>query len=245
MKKEEITTALSKVSFEDNLIQVLSLRPEGTEIAFPLTEGPINFSVISSTGLSVRWGVKIGPKGDTYIYNRDVKNAEKVSLHASGDQHIAITDKRAVQIDPHKRIGLRWTEPVFNQRAVPTFSILFPTWGVTDRCPENLIKGRGELLIVGHVEKVVVVGFFIVDSSRKLQVNARHFMLGKLVLRPGKVLYVAAWKEPENGLKALLRASLKQVEDFLPKDDDLVIDFQGFQAPNSAFMVAVPAVALR
>ena len=245
MKKEEIVAALNKVSFEDDSIQILSLSREGTEIEFPLTEGPVNLSVMSSTGLSVRWGVRVGPKGDAYIYNRDVTNAEKVSLHASGNQHVSITDETAVRVGASSRFGPRWTEPVFDRGAVPTFSILFPSWGVTDRRPDNLAKGKGELLIVGHVEKVVVAGFFIMDSGKELRVDAPHFMLARLALRPGKVLHVVAWKEPENSLKALLRASLQRVPAPLPEADNLVIDFQGFRAPDSAFMVAVPAAALR
>lgn len=116
--------------------------------------------------------------------------------------------------------------------------------GVTDRQPENLARKKGELLIVGHVENVIVVGFFIIDSGRRLRVDAPHFALGKLALRPGKVLHVVAWKELENDLKTLLRASLAQVPSPLPEAEDLVVNFQGFRVPNSAFMVAVSAAAL-
>ena len=244
MKKEEILAVLREVSFQDDQMQVLSLSRGGSEIRFPLTAGPINFSALSDGGLSDRWGASVGANGDAYIYNRDVPNAEKVSLHASGEQHIAITDETAVRVGTGSRFGPRWTEPVFDRGAVPTFSILFPPWGVTDRRPENLARKKGELLIVGHVEKVVVVGFFVMDASRKLQVNAPHFVLGTLALRPGKVLYVIAWKEPEKNLKTLLRASLVQVPSPLPEAEDLVVNFQGFRAPDSAFMVAVPAAAL-
>ena len=244
MKKEEILAVLGEVSFQDDEMQVLSLSRGGSEIGFPLTAGPINFSVLIDGGLSVRWGVRVGPKGDAYIYNRDVRNAEKISFHESGCQHIAITGDTAVRVGADNRFGPRWNEPVFDQGAVPTFSILFPPWGVTDRRPENLARKKGELLIVGHVKKVVTVGFFIIDSGRTLRVAAPHFMLGKLALRPGKILHVIAWKEPENDLKTLLRASLAQVPFPLPGDDDLVVNFQGFRAPNSAFMVTVPAAAL-
>ena len=244
MKKEEILAVLSEVSFQDDQMQVLSLSRGGAEIDFPLTAAPIDFSVLSDEGLSVRWGVSVGPNGDAYIYNRDVPNAEKISLHASGDQHIAIADETAIRVGAASRFGPRWTEPVFDRGAVPTFSILFPPWGVTDMRPENLARKKGELLIVGHVERVVVVGFFVMDASRKLHVNAPHFVLGKLALRPGRVLHVVAWKEPENDLKTLLRASLAQVTPPLPEAKDLVVDFQGFRAPNSAFMVAVPVAAL-
>ncbi len=245
MNEEEILAVLGEISFEGDPVQVLSLRPKGTEVDFPLAEGPINFSVMSDGGLSVRWGVKTGPRGDAYIYNRDVANAEKVSLHASGAQHIAITDETAIRVGASSRFGPGWAEPVFDRRAVPTFSILFPPWGITDRRPENLARRKGELLIVGHREKVVVVGFFITSSSSILQVDAPHFVLGKLALRPGKSLHVVAWKEPENNLRALLRASFRQAPVPVPEAGDLVVDFQGFRAPNSAFMVAVPAMSLR
>jgi len=244
MKKEEILAILGEVSFQDDQMQILSLSREGLEVGFPLTAGPVNFCVLSDGGLSDRWGVSVGHNGDAYIYNRDVLNAEKVSLHASGDQHIAISDETAVRVSAGSRFGPRWTEPVFDQSAVPTFSILFPPWGVTNRHPENLAKKKSELLIVGHVEKVVVVGFFIIDLGRTLRVDAPHFVLGKLALRPGKVLHMITWKEPENNLKTLLRASLAQVTPSLPESAGLVVNFQGFRARNSAFMVAVPAAPL-
>ena len=245
MNEEETLAVLGEISFEEDIVRVLSLLPEGTEIDFPLTEAPINFSVLSDAGLSIRWGVSIGRKGDAYIYNRDVTDAEKVSLHASGNQHIAITDETAVRVGASSRFGPRWTEPAFDRGAVPTFSILFPPWGVSDRRPENLARGKGELLIVGHREKVVVVGFLILDSEKDLQVDVPHFVLGKLALRPGKSLHVVAWKEAENNLRALRRAGFRQAPSPLSETGDLVVDFLGFRAPNSAFMVAVPATSLR
>lgn len=244
MKMEEILAILGQVSFRDDRMQVLSLSRGGSEVAFPRTAAPIDFSVLSDRGLSIRWGVRVGRNGDAYIYDRDVPNAEKISLHASGNQHIAISDETAVRVGAGSRFGPRWTEPVFDRGAVPTFSILFPPWGVTDGRPESLARKKDELLIVGHVEKVVVVGFFIIDSGRTLRVDAPHFTLGRLALRPGKVLHVVAWKEPENDLRTLLRASLTQVPSPLPEAGDLVLNFEGFRARDSAFMVAVPAAAL-
>ena len=244
MNKEEILAILNGVSFEDDFVQVLSLRPEGTEIEFPLTKGPVNFSVLSDSGLSVRWGVKVERKGDVYIYDRDVKNAEKVSLHASGRQHIAITSETAIRVGTSSRFGPKWTEPEFDQGVLPAFSILFPPWGVKDMRSENLAKRKAELLIVGHVEKTVVVGFFVMKSERILQVNAPHFVIAKLPMGPRKALHVVAWKESEKDLRALLQASLEQATPSLPDIDDLTLNFQGFRAPNSAFMVTVPLAAL-
>ena len=245
MNKEDILAVLNGLSFEDDFVQVLSLRPEGTEIEFPLTKGPVNFSVMSDSGLSVRWGVTIERKGDVYIYNRDVKNAEKVSLHASGRQHISVTGETAIRVGASTRYGPRWTEPVFDQEARPAFSILFPPWGVKDMCSESVAKRKAELLIVGHVEKTVVVGFFVMKSEKILQVNAPHFVIAKLPMGTRKALHVVAWKESEKDLRALLQAGLEQATTPLPDIDDLTLSFQGFRAPNSAFMVTVPLATLR
>lgn len=245
MNKEEILAFLNGVSFEDDFVQVLSVRPEGTEIEFPLTKGPVNFSVMSDCGLSVRWGVTVERKGDVYIYDRDVKDAEKVSLHASGRQHIAVTPETAIRVGTSSRFGLRWTEPVFEQGALPAFSILFPPWGVKDMRPESLAKRKAELLIVGHVEKTVVVGFFVMKSERILQVNAPHFVIAKLPMGNQKTLHVVAWKESEKDLRTVLQAALEQTATPLPDIDDLILNFQGFRAPDSAFMVPVPLAALR
>ena len=149
-----------------------------------------------------------------------------------------------VQTGADNRFGPRRTEPVFDGGAVPTFTILFPPSGDTDRRPEYLARKKGELLIVGHVKKVIAVEFLIIDSGSTLRVDAPHFTLGKLALRPGKVLHVVAWMEQKNNLKTMLRASLVQVPSPLPEADDLVLNFQRFRAPNSAFLVAVPAAAL-
>ena len=86
--------------------------------------------------------------------------------------------------------------------------------------PKRLAKGNGELLIVGHLTKIVIAGFFITDPETKLQLNTPHFVLGKLPLRPGKVLNIVVWKEPDNGLKTMLRASLKRVPIPLADTDD-------------------------
>ena len=199
---------------------------------------------MSDSGLSVRWGVRVESKGDAYVYNRDVKHAEKVSLHASGRQHIAITDETAIRVGAPSRFGPKWIEPEFDGAALPAFSILFPPWGVRDSRPENLAKRKDEILIVGHVQKIVVVGFFVLKSERILQVNTPHFVLARLPMGPRKVLHVVVWKEPENDLRALLQAALGPVKTPRPVINDLTLNFQGFRAPNSAFMVTVPSAAL-
>ena len=114
------------------------------------------------------WGVNINKKGDAYVYCRDIPGAEKVSLHTSGRQHISISEEWAARIGAENRFGPVWTQPQFDKEAIATFSLVFPPWGVGIR-PQGKKRSKDELLIVGHSTKVVVVCFFIVDSSRSMQ----------------------------------------------------------------------------
>ena len=83
---------LKEISFDSDTMQVLAVSGTEKVFDFPLREGPIRFSVVRCDGkVSNRWGVGLSGKGDAYIYCRDVPDAEKVSLHASGRQHISIT----------------------------------------------------------------------------------------------------------------------------------------------------------
>ena len=69
------------------------------------------------------------------MYRRDVPGAGKVSLHASGRQHISITSKMAERIGVDSRFGPVWSQPKFEQDAIATFSLLFPPWCTTRSSP--------------------------------------------------------------------------------------------------------------
>lgn len=233
-----------QISFESDSMQVLSLSRKKSVLELPLTKTPINFSVLRSDGLSSnRWGVSTSKGGDAYVYCRDVPDAEKVSLHASGRQHISIKSKTAERTGADNRFGPVWKEPEFEREAISTFSLIFPPWGVGMRYePKELTKD--ELLIVGHREKLVVVHFFIVDSTKKMQGQLPHFVLGQVLLRPGKTLYVIAWKEPQNDLMERIRSVFPQISPTFSEleldEDDYTVCFQGYRGSNSAFMVTVP-----
>lgn len=225
-------------------MQVLSLSRCKKDFVFPLVRTPINFSVLRSDGLfSNRWGVSTNKNGDAYVYCRDVRDAEKISLHASGRQHISIESETATRVGAHGRFGPVWTEPEFEREAIATFSLLFPPWGV-GVSPQSTRVTKDELLIVGHREKNVVVSFFIVDSAKKMQGQLPHFVLGQLQLRPGRTLHVIAWKEPQNDLMNRIRAVFPQASLMFSElklgESDYTLCVQGFRAPNSAFMVTVP-----
>ena len=233
-----------QLCFESDSMQVLSLSRKNSALELPVTKAPINFSVLRSDGLSSnRWGVSTHKNGDAYVYCRDVPDAEKVSLHASGQQHISITSKTAERTGADNRFGPVWKEPEFEREAIPTFSLIFPPWGVGMRYePKDLTKD--ELLIVGHREKLVVVHFFIVDSTKKMNGRLPHFVLGRVPLRPGKMLYIIAWKEPQKDLMERIRSVFPQISPTFSElelgADDYTLCLQGHRGPNSAFMVTVP-----
>ena len=235
----------SQIHFESDSMQVLSLSRSSNHVEFPLTQGPINFSVFRSDGLlSNRWGVRTNKNGDAYVYRRDAPHAEKVSLHASGRQHIAITSQTAARVGADSRFGPIWTEPEFERKAIATFSLLFPPWGV-GMPPEPTMQTKDELWIVGHKEKIVVVSFFVVDSVKEMRGQLPHFVLGRLRLLPGRTLHVIAWKEPQTALMNQIRNVLPQVSRSFPEpaslgEKDYALCLQGYRGPNSAFMVTVP-----
>ena len=80
-----------------------------------------------------------------------IPNADKVSLHASGQQHISISSDVAMSVGAESRFRNRSNEPVFDSEAAATFALLLPPWGV-GLDPADFPKEikQDELLIVGH-----------------------------------------------------------------------------------------------
>ena len=240
------TPDLSQVSFDSDTIQVLSVSGTDKSFVFPLSRAPINFSVVRSDGLvSNRWGVNLNGKGDAYVYCRDVPNAEKVSLHSSGRQHISIMSETAKRTGAENRFGPVWTEPRFDTEAVATFTLVFPPWGVGRDASETPVNpSKDELLIIGHKDQLVVVSFFIVDARRNMRGRIPHFALAQLPIREGKTLHMIAWKEPQNDLMDRVRATLPQISSTFAQrchgEGDYTLCLSGFRAPDSAYMVIVP-----
>lgn len=233
-----------QVCFESDTMQILFVSRNKRDATFPLTRGPINFSVLRGDGkFSNRWGVTTSKHGDAYVYCRDVPNAEKVSLHTSGRQHISMPSINPATLGEHRRYGNVWTEPEFEREAIATFSLIFPPWGVGLRF-EPKQRTKDEILIAGHREKLVVVSFFVVDSDKKMQGRLPHFVLGQLPLRAGKTLHVITWKEPQNDLLNQIQKVFPQVSPIFSElklgEDDYTLNLQGYRGPNSAYIVTVP-----
>ena len=238
--KDEITALMRQISFENELVQVLALDRPGPRTEFPLTNDPINVAVLHQDGLSHRWGVQVNPKGDAYIYNRDIKHSEKVSLHVSGRQHVTMPPKISNQVRGDDRFGPVWNEPGINHDGIaPTFSIVVPPWGYKNPQP-RLGRRKNEALIIGHREKLTVIGFFITSAEKNLEITVPHFQLGNLTTGTGKVLQVVAWREEQGNLRESLLEGLRRIPLPLPRVDDLWVNFLGFRQPDSAYIVAVP-----
>lgn len=235
-----------ELSFESDSMQVLPFTAKSTDFKFPLTDTRLNFAVLRSDGLlSHRWGARVNKKGDAYVYCRDIPGAEKVSLHASGEQHISIASEPSVRVvGLDRRYSNVWTEPEFESEAIATFSLLFPPWAAGLRADQRKMRTKDEVVIVGHREKVVVVGFFIVDSAKTMRGRMPHFVLGQLPLRPGTTLHIIAWKEPENDLLNQVRSILRQPSvsagELEMEEGEYTLWVGGYRAPNSAYMMSVP-----
>ena len=233
-----------QIDFESDAVQVLSLSRSAKQFVFPLTQTPINFSVLRSDGmLSNRWGAKVNKKGDVYVYCRDTPNAEKVSLHVSGRQHISMPIGTATEVGSGTRFGNVWQEPEFDSEAIATFSLLFPPWGVGIH-PDFSMLDKDELVVVGHSELTVVVAFFVVESGRTMRGRIPHFVLGEVRAMPGKTLHVIAWKEPADGLKERIRKVFPQIAHSMEQrrldEGEYTTRLQGYRGPNAAYMVTVP-----
>ena len=215
----------------------------------PLRTAPIRFAVMRSGGLtSNSWGVKVEPKGDAYVYCRDDMKDQKVSLHASGKQHVSF-NKNARNLIPYAgdRFLNRWSEPQHTKKAVPTLRLLFPSWGLSLNAEQRNARGnwdRNNVEIPGHHEMVTVVSFVIVDDGtrlRKAEGSPPSQPFGVLRLRAGKSLFVIAGYEPERDLRTKVHEALKKiastVDPNLLKGEELTICLTGRTAKNSVFML--------
>ena len=174
-------------------------RRDGIEL--PLRAAPIRFAVTGEGGFtSNSWGVYLVKKGDAYVRCRDAMTDQKVSLHASGKQHIRISDSASRKPSlPGDGFMNQWWEPKHGKKAVPTLRLLFPPWGLSldarQRAKVQDKWDKNDVLIPAHAEMVTVVSFVILDDSvrlRKEEGSPPSAPLGALKLGTGKSLFVIA-----------------------------------------------------
>ena len=203
--------ARTGADFSSHTMQVVSASKE-EDLELPIEHSPVNFAILMEDGtVSNTWGINVEDTGDAYIYCRDNLRGQKISLHRSGKQHIAF-DSSITRL-PHfagDRYLSKWDEPKFEDQAIASVCLLFPTWGVrlgVEEVRHSHAKWRkNELFIIGHREDMTVVSFYIVDEGRTMKYRGSnsHISLCRLSLKPGKILHAFAWTEPEGNLRALI-----------------------------------------
>ena len=237
------TFDVKQIRFEPDAMGALSTSVNNKNVELPLTRSPINFAVLWPDGkASSRWGVRTSKKGDVYLVCRDVSDSQgpKASLHADGWQFTSAHPKHTS--DAGRRFFQKWERPELDRVAIATLSVLFPPWASEDIDLAKVERRKDELFVLGHHERIVVVGFFLVDSARELQPNIPHIVLGKLPLMTGDTLHVVAWKELlADDLQERIRAHFPQIASTLQQvgrsAGDFTLCLHGYRRPNSAYMM--------
>ena len=242
----------SETTWDEQLI-----RWKRNEMDFPKRKSPIHFAVQMKNGLtSNAWGVRVENTGDAYVYCRDNMRGQKVSLHASGKQHISF-DKNAPGMErlTGNRFMNQWQEPQYEREAIATFRLLFPSWGIglnaEQRDTSRSTWDKNHILVEDHDELLTVVSFVIIDDdktlSRRQEGSTSMSLLGVLQLRRGKKLCVVAGWQPEGNLRTIVEAAVKKIqipaEQVVPEDftgKDLSLCLTGYSSTNSAYMLAIP-----
>ena len=216
--RSDLTDVLRGIDHSSNLLQAVSVSKD-REFELPIRTPPVNFAVLRRDGkVSNSWGVTVERSGDAYIYCRDSMKGQKVSLHASGKQHVSF-DKSVTSLDHFQgsRFMDQWREPVFDKDAVATFALVFPVWGVGltyEQMKDSLSMWKKNCLyIVGDDEDLTVVFFFIIDDGKTLTHRGpgSSLAIAELPLRPGKTLHVVACRKPEAGFREAIETALRQV----------------------------------
>ena len=194
----------------------------------PLRKGPVRFAVNMPNGLTSHvWGVRTEKKGDAYIFCRETMKAIKVSLHASGRQHIAFTTESKQDMAPGSRYWNKWSEPPQRRPPVPSVKILFPSWATTlGEKHRNAARKKwdtNQILIEGDDELMTTVLFFVVDEGHELnQTGLPSRTLAVLPVRKGKELHVIACREREGHLKARANDWIKEASSSMPSSADML-----------------------
>ena len=189
-------------------------------VQLPVRQGPVRFAVQMPNGrTSNAWRVWT-QNSDAYICCRDNMQETKISLHRSGKQHIAFTRESRIEMIPGSRFWNQWREPTQQSPAIPSFKLVFPSWGVQlnreDRSKSRTIRQKwdnNQILIEGDEELLTVVSFLVLDESSNLDLTGGNSatLIGVLPFRHGKSLFVVASKEPERNLKCIVEHGLAKV----------------------------------
>ena len=195
-------------------------------LVLPIRVGPLRFAVAMRNGLtSHSWGVRTERQGDAYVFCRETMKEVKISLHASGQQHIAFTQESGHTTVSGTRFWNCWTEPPQQRPPIPSLKLLFPDWATTlghkDVRPGRPKWPDNQILIEGDAEYVTSVWFFVIKEGHSLtHANVPSDTLGILPLRPGMELHVIACKERIPRLKEVVEETVDRIAADMPAKAD-------------------------
>ena len=225
-------------------------------LELPLLRGPLRFAVKVGGYTSNGWRVWT-ERSDAYICCRDDLQDIKISLHRSGRQHVAFRAESGLEMTPGSRFWNQWREPPHQSPAVPSFKLVFPTWGIrlteADRNRTSALRKKWDenhILLEAEEGMAVVVSFFVLDqaTSPKFSGDYPQALMGVLPLSDKKSLFVVGSNVPEGNLRAKVEAAIAAVgPEFARKllqsqngEDAAVACLTGDSGEGYAYMAVVP-----
>ena len=254
-QKPEESRILSGLQYQINARAVPNLR-------LPKSTNPINFSAERQNGLSSNaWGVKVGKRGDIYIYCRDHMKELKISLHESGMQLVAFKEESGIKMTGNSRLWNRWQEPEHHDDSslTPTFKLLLPSWGLglsqDTRATNRRVWSKNHITIAATEDPIATtVSFIIKDSEVDLTPGPGEFWdflpIGALDARQGKKLWICVEYRGEGTMKEFVKEVItdvnrnpKMIEELKKPSSGarLGLCAGGFDSERVAYMLPFPA----
>ena len=233
----------------------------GTQL--PLRENLLRFALVMNDGTtSNSWRVWVEKAGDAYICCRDARSEVKVSLHKSGRQHITCARQYSTELGSGERYLNTWREPPHQGPVVPSFRLMFPSWGVRldegDRNGADRMRRTwrdNQVLIEHHDRLMIAVDFIIRDDD--FGIDGRGYPMEKLAVipapvdgRPNRHLFVIVSKVTDAHFRGIVQRAL----DRLPNTDAAriavlrqtgevpvaLLTGYGDEAASHAYMICAP-----
>ncbi len=183
----------------------------------PMLEcSPVTFAVRLRDGSAgSMWKVVARGRGDVYIVPRDIMEGAKISLHASGQQHLRV-------IRPlFPRVEKKWKEPPRESPLPASVKLIFTVWsagmGPTRDHDATQIQrqwGQNQVLIEGEnsEDSVITVCFFLTPSDVDVELPPWPPMarFAALHVGAGKDLHIIARRERRRNLRVEIEKRLAE-----------------------------------
>ena len=224
----------------------------------PLRESPLRFAILRKDGTtSNAWGVRVDRNGEVYVVCRDNMKELKISLHASGERHIAFTKESGLEMTDGSRFWNKWNElPLDGSKVMPSFHIFFPSWGIgltEDMRNSNSRVWDTNQLFIDGVESPYRIAVSFCETDEHLRMNFPNqeencaLPLGVIPTSPGKKLWVVAQLGLEGKLRETAERALYHMDNSMPqslkeesKGEILAACLSGKNDSGSAFILPAP-----